>query len=843
MRIGSFAAGAVALVLLLTWIAFRGMSAELDDWEHASTVVEKIEKARNMIDRDVLSARTGILRNYDPIVREIGVLRSNLERLRSDTVGDAEISDAVRALQEAMVRDEELIEEFKSRNALLQNSLAYFVVLNRNLEGEGKGRDFAGQIGRLAAAMLRLTLDTTPGSTAHVDAQLEVLLITSIATGNVMAAQPLLEHGRMLRDQLPATDALLRDLLSSQASGHMESVQRLIEERAAAAGAAAGMFRYMLYVISVLLVGMLVYLGAQLQARARALRFRANFEHVIAAISTRFLSTGSADLTSHVERALSELAACIGADRAYFVDGRMAGVYQWSRNGAEPAPGWPERVRLLAAALKRGDNGTIHVPAIRRIARATTGARAGREIDRGSGDAIDQMAEAGLHAWLGVPSSDAECQGGILAFDAVRPGPMSRWHDYGLFRMAFDTISAAVERDRLTREKERLEAGLQQARRMETVGALASGVAHNFNNIVGAILGYTEMARERVPPDSRLAGNLDEIRLAAERALALVDQILTFGRRGTPQRKLVRIRDLVDETASMLEASLPLRIELRVRDSSGDTRIPADPARLQQVLMNLAANAAQAMDGDGVIDIAIAEVETGGSVRLGSDESGPGRYATLRVTDRGRGMDRATQERIFEPFFTTRAEGNGLGLATAREIVREHGGAISVRSALGEGTTFEVWLPCAIPESRPGGSPSGRQLPLTFLRGEGEAVLILDGDGQRLLRLEEIVAALGYEPVGISRADEAARSLGRPGSEFVAALICEPRSSAFEISALLRHETPALPIILAMTSAADINPPALAAAGIREIVHSPVTAAELARALSLCRKSQETAAG
>ena len=290
--------------------------------------------------------------------------------------------------------------------------------------------------------------------------------------------------------------------------------------------------------------------------------------------------------------------------------------------------------------------------------------------------------------------------------------------------MAFDAIANAVRREVLEQDKERLEASLHQARRMETIGALTSGIAHNFNNIVGAILGFAEMAHAHVKAGSRPANSLGEIRRAGERARDLVDQILTFGRRGAMRRERICVKELIAETRTLLEASLPRHISLMIHETSETTIVAAEPAQLQQVILNVCNNAAQAMDEAGTIEITLEARETESAMRMGHDDLAAGRYTIISIVDTGRGMDEATRERIFEPFFTTRRGGNGLGLATVREIVRQHGGAVSVQSSLGAGTRFDIWLPCAPPvELAPGQTafgPTGR--------GCGETVLVLEMD-------------------------------------------------------------------------------------------------------------------
>lgn len=836
MRTGLTVAAAATLLILLTWIAMRGMSAEVGTSQDALLAIDRLEKAESALHRDVLSARSGLLRNYDPLVREIDEMRGAVTRLRETAGYEPEIASAIDEVMRSVDKTEGLTERFKSRNALLQNSLAYFIVFGERLIKEEQDRNRAAQVSGLAAAILHLTLDSSAPIVADVDARLRAMSLDGAPAGgspgwDSPASKPLIEHARMLRNLLPETDGILKEMFSSAGGRHQDRVRDLVVARADASESAAEMFRNILYGMSVVLVCLLVYLGVQLQSRARALRLRADFEHVIAGISTRFITSRPDEVRYHIERALEELAAIISADRAYFViEGDPVQVYQWSGSSDILPSGWPAGALKLARQSMPEEDGIIHIPRVDHLSR---------------GGNMDLLAAVGLRSWLCIPSFSDECPGAVLGFDALRQGPLARGDGYGMFRSAFDAIASALDRETLSREKQRLEAKLQQARRMETVGALASGVAHNFNNIAGAILGYTEIAQAHVRPESRTAASLDEIRRAGERARDLVDQILTFGRAGADKRERVRVQALIEETVSMFHASLPGlpgEVEVKVREAPQEMVVLADPARLQQVFLNLCNNAAQAMEGTGTIDIDLDVRASKTAFRHGPDELGPGQYMSVLISDAGRGMDEATQERIFEPFFTTRLEGNGLGLATARQIVRELGGAIAVRSAAGKGTRFEILLPCAAPAREPDRDQTGhipsRASATTTRYGSGETILILDVERERLLRNEEILAALGYEPVGFTEPGDAADACRSTRMRFDAALVCHPLGIAIEGAAVVHEAAPGLPIILATGSARSVDAPALAAAGVTEVVHCPLVTTELAGALAQCLESR-----
>jgi signal transduction histidine kinase len=808
--VGSF------FLLLLTWLLLSGLNLNSDRFDREIQALDDFSELERGLNREVLTARAGLSRNYDTLARMTDAYAESIDRLREAAGTDSEEGAAIDALAERAGRQRNLIEQFKSRNALLRNSFTYFGIFSVQLAASDD-RPVVAAAGALSSAMLHLTLDTSTTAVREVKDRLEQLARLQSPPGDVESIHAAVAHGGILHDLLPATDAALKQLIAASSTREQDTVRSLIMKRQFAARAKARQYRLLLYAASLMLLAALVYLGLQLRARAVALRRRAAFEHVIAGISTRFINSQYHEITEHVASALEKLAGCVGADRAYFVvAGEPKQIFRWSREGAEFPPGWPERALHLAPCFGRGEDCIIHLPKIR---------------PAHPDDKMRLLVDAGLQGWLCISNTCQKRTPAILGFDALRAGALISWAEVTLFRMAFDAIGHAVGRVFLEREKERLEANLQQARRMETIGTFASGIAHNFNNIVGAILGYTEMADAPVKSGEQPAANLAEIRHAGERARELVDQILTFGRRGEGRRERVRIRALVAETNGLLAASLPSHVGIRVIETSEAAAVSAEPAQLQQVILNVCSNAAQAMDGPGDIEIRIEVREVTEALRVGQIDIGPGSYAVVTISDSGRGMDEATLERIFEPFFTTRPDGNGLGLATVREIVEEHDGAIAVQSTPGVGTRFDIWLP-SVSSNEP---VPVQHSPGIANRGAGETVLVLETERERLLRYEEILAALGYEPVGFTKLDEAVQACS-VRTRFDAALVCHHpgAASSLHFATTLHDVAPDLPIILATVSARDLDAQRLASSGISEVVHRPLTSAELAAALSRC---------
>jgi signal transduction histidine kinase len=816
MRITSIAIVVAFFLLLLTWLLLSGLDPHYAHYDRELQALDQFSELERALNREVLTARAGLSRNYDALAHLTDAYAESLDQLREAAATDSEQRAAIEVLAERADRQRDLVEQFKSRNALLRNSFAYFGMFSTRLAGS-YDRPVVAAASSLSSAMLHLTLDTSPAAVREVKNRLEQLARLQSPPSDAESVQAAIAHGGILHDLLPATDAALKALNAAASTQEQDVVRSLIMKGELAERATARQYRILLYSASLMLLAALAYLGLQLRARAVALRRRAAFEHVIAGISTRFINSQHHEIAEHVESALEKLAGFVGADRAYFVvAGEPKQIYRWSREGTEFPPGWPWRALQLAPRFCRGEDCIVHIPRIR---------------PAHPDDPMNLLVEAGLQGWLCIPNT---CQGRtqtILGFDALRAGALVASAEVSLFRMAFDAIGQAVGRVFLQREKERLEANLQQARRLETIGTFASGIAHNFNNIVGAILGYTEMADAPVSSGVQPAANLAEIRRAGERARELVDQILTFGRRGEGRRGHVCLKALVAETSGLLAASLPPHVGIKVSETSEAAVVSAEPAQLQQVILNLCNNAAQAMDRPGHIEIQIEVREVTEALPVGRIAIGPGRFAILSISDPGRGIDEAALERIFEPFFTTRPHGNGLGLATVREIVEEHDGAVAVTSTPGVGTRFDIWLP-TVPSNEP---ISIQHSPGVAGRGAGETVLVLETERERLLRHEEILAALGYEPVGFTGLAGAAQAYAVQ-TRFDAALISHQRgaASAIDFATALHGIAPDLPIILAAASARDLDAQRLASSGISEVIHHPLTSAELAGALSRC---------
>jgi CheY-like chemotaxis protein len=266
--------------------------------------------------------------------------------------------------------------------------------------------------------------------------------------------------------------------------------------------------------------------------------------------------------------------------------------------------------------------------------------------------------------------------------------------------------------------------------------------------------------------------------------------------------------------------------------------VSGESAQLQQIILNLCKNAAQAMEGSGRICI-MADRQTLDRPRaLSHGEVAAGRYVRLVVSDNGLGFSEEVARRLFEPCFTTRPGGTGLGLATVRKIVRDHNGGLNVTSAPGQGSGFEAWLPAANGGERPAATVE-ETAPARL--GKGETVLIIDEERDRLLGHEETVAALGYEPIGFGRTNDAIAAVRARPARFDAILVSQASvHAALDQARALHTLTPRTPILLVTRSPVDVGLDALMRAGVADLVRRPLDTAELAIALSRALGSNAT---
>ena len=819
MRLLSGALGVLLLLALLTWLLLRGIDTNAPAYEVALRTFDDFALAEASLHRDVLQARAGLLRDYDTLVKAVETMQDAVSRLRSHAqTEDLDVGPADR-LAATVSQQEELTERFKSSNALLQNSLSYVGLLSTSPPFGAQDAQLAPATGALTAALLYLMRDTSPDAVKALQERIDQFAAQAPTAGpDAEAARALLAHSRLLQELLPAVDETLKALVAAPSRQPLEELRARFSDRRSAVEATAQRFRLLLYLISLLLLVILVHLGLRLRARALALRQRAVFERVIAENSTRLINCPPAETDARLKQVLGELCRAISVERAYVVlDEKPARVNAWSADGTAYPPAWPKQALTLSARLATAGPDIITVPDVAALP---------------SGTLKDTLAAAGVRSWACVPLIRPGRVRGIMGFDTCRP-ERGGVFPLPVLRLAGDAVANALEREFLERDRARLTTRLERARRMHMIGSLASGIAHNFNNIISAILGYSEMVEPQLTRGTKLAQHIDEIRRAAERGRDLIDSILTFGRQRDARVRPVQVRTLFEEAASLLRASLPSGVELIIDDVPIDVAVSGEPAQLQQVILNLCTNAAQAMPRGGSIRITAEQKEVAAFLPVSHGELVPGRYVGLAVIDSGHGFDESVARRLFEPFFTTRSAGTGLGLATVHDIVRDHDGAMNVQSKPEHGSRFEAWLPAVAADSTAVVGPA--VLPL----GRGQTVLVVESERERLLYNEEMLAALGYEPVGFERPADAIAACRSAPDRFDIILVshASQTSVGLDLTRALHEVAPRQPILLATSSTIDLGVEALADAGISDVLRRPLASTELAVALARCLRS------
>jgi PAS domain S-box-containing protein len=361
---------------------------------------------------------------------------------------------------------------------------------------------------------------------------------------------------------------------------------------------------------------------------------------------------------------------------------------------------------------------------------------------------------------------DLFAQPGTQTCEAVTRSTAGKRHEVVFHKATFESpdgklaglVGAVIDitaHKQAEEEKKKLRDQLEGARRVESIGRLAGGVAHDFNNMLGVILGNTELALASTDPAAPLSTTLEEIRKAAEHSVDLTRQLLAFARKQTVTPRILDVNATVDTMLTMLRRLVGEDIELAWAPGSDIWPVRIDPTQIDQILINLAANARDSINGVGLLSLHTQNIVADATYCRANAGLTPGEYVMLTVSDNGRGMDRKTRANIFEPFFTTKQQGKGtgLGLATVYGIVKQNHGAINVDSEPGGGTTFKICLPRHVGQAD--NSPS--QAATTSPAGGSETVLLVE-DEPMLLELTEIMLKkLGYTVLTAAAPGEAIR--------------------------------------------------------------------------------------
>jgi len=391
-----------------------------------------------------------------------------------------------------------------------------------------------------------------------------------------------------------------------------------------------------------------------------------------------------------------------------------------------------------------------------------------------------------------------------------------------------EILSRVIERKKMFKEKQILEAQLNQAQKMESIGTLAGGIAHDFNNILSPIVGYTEMLLEDVPEDSLLRNSLKGIYTSALRAKSLVKQILTFSRQESSELMLMKMQPIVKEALKLIRSTIPTTIEIKQDINPDCGVIKADPTQIHQIVMNLATNAYHAMEENGgELKVRLKEIELGEYDILRPDMK-PGVYACLTVADTGKGMDKNLTDKIFDPFFTTKGlgKGTGLGLSVVHGIVSSIGGVINVYSEPEKGTEFHIYIP--IENNNYENINIEVKEPIT---GGNEHILFVDDEEVILQMGKVLLERFGYHVTSHTSSLEALEVFRKNPDKFnmVITDMQMPNMPGDKLSAELIKIRPGIPILLCTGFSETMSEEKAASLGIKGFLFKPIIMKDLAQ--------------
>jgi PAS domain S-box-containing protein len=421
--------------------------------------------------------------------------------------------------------------------------------------------------------------------------------------------------------------------------------------------------------------------------------------------------------------------------------------------------------------------------------------------------------------------------GEVRAFDQNEVNLLSelaRDLAYGLMNLRLQAAHRKTESERI-----RLELQLRQAQKMEAIGALAGGIAHDFNNILGAMLGYTQLALLDVPEDqASLRHYLDQVLTGGARATDLVKQILAFSRQTDHEFSLVDLAPIVKEALKLLRASLPSTIEIQQAVQPGSLPVKADPTQIHQLMMNLCTNAFHAMaESGGILSVGLDEVRIEAKSNYTGLELLPGRYQRLTIGDTGPGIPREVQDRIFEPYFTTKPAGigTGMGLALVHGIVRSHGGLVRLADADRTGAVFEVYLP------QVDGASMIQADSQTPLQKGSERILLVDDEPALVDMWQAFLVKLGYTVRAFTDSRAALDHFKSHAQDFDLVITDQtmPHVTGLALAREIHLVRPEMPVILCTGFSGSITRDTVDQYHLKGLVFKPILVTELARQIRL----------
>lgn len=713
------------------------------------------------LQRDVLQIRAGILYNYDSLVGSIVGLHRDLEALKrhveSSGIGrDGSLPTQIDDLGRTIQSEENAVEEFKTRNALLRNSsrILGHLLTEGTQDGSLHDRRAADRFDGLANLVMRFADEPRPELAALLRLKFSALMRVPDPH-----AQALSRHGQMILIMRPRVDAAIDGIQRSPVPVLIEQFEKGYLQAYMRASRTANEAKFALAAIALGLCAFVAALLRRLRIRSQGLAEQLAFETAANRVKSILASSEPDNFSEDLKAGLKVFATFFGADDHVLSvfnlrSGEEEELYETRRGEALRND---SLIARLLFHLSRG-GGWLH-----------SGGQAVLLSDHK--DATGKIAVGSI--MREAPVRPLAC---VLVLSYPSGLRTLTRHKRLLLLSAVGLISDAIQRNRARSERIVLEQRLEHAKRLEAIGTLAGGVAHEFNNCLGAVLGYGEMLLQSIRRRSKASRYIEEIIGICHRGLFITDQILSFSRKRERKFLPFDLHHAVQDNIADLQVTLPPDCRLELEAGDEPLIIRGHPLEIQQILKNLCKNALEALEGDRTCVVTLQKFEIATPHSLSHGEIAAGAYALLGVADAGMGIAPHLLDHIFEPFFTTKSllGGTGLGLAAVHGSVAALSGQINVKTEIGSGTRFEIYLPLVKDD------PVALRVFLeeaVVPRGTGEPVAILDADDDRRTDWEDRVAAFGYEPAGYANAEallSSAYVAGAPDLVIVDIRSCPP---------------------------------------------------------------------
>ncbi len=728
--------GILCSILIAILAAGRG-----PDREAILTALLAVEANNSSLQRDVGRARTGQASNHDPLIQSIASLHNLLAELKelsskADMENDRDWSSLLASLICTVNRDDAIVRELEKKNTLLEVSLDNYSKTLGELDRNGNPEN-RRTLRNLMAQFLVRPQEYLAG---QIENQINVLLKSKEAP--VSQLQALAAHTHVILDTVPQVEGIVSSVQASQASSRAQELAReYLEVSDRQTNLRSYWSRTFLECISIILCGYVSVLIYRLRFQTRRLARRLEFEQTVKDVKALFTADVMNDISGTLHEALNVLAIFFNAGHCQlvFIDVESSEIDETFEGGATQNS--PTRRLALKTILELYRDSFLAGAQHELLFYRNLQSQQDLAFTR------DATSAGGV---IGMQISPR--RGAMLVFEYSEARKKTHGDEIDLMGAAIELLIQCVDHDRKRQEREILEQRLEHAERLQAVGTLAGGIAHEFNNILAAMLGYGEMALQVLRRPSRAKNYVQGIVSAGERAQHIIDQILTLSRKCERNSKPFDVVEVVSDILPVLMVSFPETSELRARLAEEKTVILGNPVEIQQILMNLCKNALEASPGDAKVEIEVTLVDIKSRKLLSHGKLQPGSYVLLSVTDQGAGIPESVLPHIFEPFFTTKshAGGTGLGLAAVHGNAAALTGEINVVSNVGLGTHFELFFPVCHQPATP--LRDFFNEPLVPL-GSGQTIVVLEMDAALLTMHEEKIAALGYEPVGFSSLD------------------------------------------------------------------------------------------